>query len=141
MAKKNFNDGQWEIFTDELKDVLVFIENTLTYEHPVLAINENYFLLAIFQEKNCLAYKIIDALLSSTAINLIHDAYFRMVTKSQLTAIKPNRVIPFDEKFMELINEGINEMKKIGDEKLSTIHIVLALINPEKEHKNVQKIM
>ena len=141
MAKKNFNDEQWEIFTDELKDVLVFIENTLTYEHPVLAINENYFLLAIFQEKNCLAYKIIDALLSSTAINLIHDAYFRMVTKSQLMAIKPNRVIPFDEKFMELINEGINEMKKIGDEKLSTIHIVLALINPEKEHKNVQKIM
>lgn len=141
MAKKNFNDEQWEIFTDELKDVIAFIENTLTYEHPVLAINENYFLLAIFQEKNCLAYKIIDALLSSTAINLIHDAYFRMVTKNQLTAIKPNRVIPFDEKFMELINEGIDEMKKIGDEKLSTIHIVLALINPEKEHKNVQKIM
>ena len=141
MAKKSFNDDQWEIFTDELKNVLEFIENTLTYEHPVLAINENYFLLAIFQEKSCLAYKIIDALLSSTAINLIHDAYFRMVTKSQLMAIKPNRVIPFDEKFMELINESIDEMKTIGDEKLSTIHIVLALINPEKEHKNVQKIM
>lgn len=141
MAKKNFNNDQWEIFTDELKSVLEFIENTLTYEHPVLAINENYFLLAIFQEKSCLAYKIIDALLSSTAINLIHDAYFRMVTKSQLMAIKPNRVIPFDDKFMELVNEGIDEMKKIGDEKLSTVHIVLALINPEKEHKNVQKIM
>lgn len=141
MEKKSFNNDQWEIFTDELKNVLEFIEKTLTYEHPVLAINENYFLLAIFQEKSCLAYKIIDALLSSTAINLIHDAYFRMVTKSQLMAIKPNRVIPFDEKFMELINESIDEMKTIGDEKLSTIHIVLALINPEKEHKNVQKIM
>ena len=141
MAKKNFSDEQWEKFTDELKDVLKFIEDTLTYEHPVLAINENYFLLAIFQEQNCLAYKIIDALLSSTAIKLIHDAYFRIVTKGQLTAIKPNRVIPFDEKFYELINEGYEEMKRMGDEKLSSIHIVLALINPETEHQNVQKIM
>ena len=32
-------------------------------------------------------------------------------------------------------------MKKMNDEKLSSIHIILALINPEKEHKNVQKIM
>lgn len=141
MAKKKFSDEQWDIFTDELKEVLNFIETTLTYEHPVLAINENYFLLAIFQEKNCLAYKIIDALLSSTAMQLIHDAYFRIVTKGQLTAIKPNRVIPFDSKFHDLISEASEEMKKIGDEKLSTIHFVLALINPDTEHQNVQKIM
>lgn len=141
MAKKSFSDEHWDIFTDELKDVLKFIENTLTYEHPVLAINENYFLLAIFQERNCLAYKIIDALLSSTAFNLIHDAYFRLVTKGQLSAIKPNREIPFDSKFIDLINESIEEMKRIGDERLSTIHIVLALINPDREHQNVQKIM
>lgn len=141
MTQKNFSDEQWGIFTDELKDILDFIETKLTYEHPVLSINENYFLLAIFQEKDCLAYKIIDALLSSTALNLIHDAYFRLVTKGQLTAIKPNRIIPFDTKFIDLINESIEEMKKIGDEKLSTIHVVLSLINPEKEHDNIQKIM
>ena len=141
MAKKNFSDEQWNSFTDELKNILNFIESTLTYEHPVLTINENYFLLAIFQEKNCLAYKIIDALISSTAINLIHDAYFRIITRSQLTSIKPNRAIPFDDKFIELINESTDEMKRMADEKLSTIHIVLALINPEKEHQNVQKIM
>lgn len=141
MAKKNFSDEQWDKFTDELKEVLNFIEDTLTYEHPVLSINENYFLLAILQEQNCLAYKIIDALISSTAIKLIHDAYFRIVTKGQLTAIKPNRIIPFDTKFYELIDEGYEEMKRIGDEKLSTIHIVLALINPNTEHQNVQKIM
>ena len=141
MAKKSFSDEQWELFTDELRGVLEFIETTLTYEHPVLTINENYFLLAIFQQRDCLAYKIIDALLSSTAFNLIHDAYFRIVTKGQLTAIKPNRVIPFDSKFHDLLNEGTEEMKKMGDERLSSIHIVLALINPDKDHSNVQKIM
>ena len=141
MADKNFNEEQWGVFTDELKIVLDFIEKTLTYEHPVLAINENYFLLAIFQKRDCLAYQIIDALLSSTAFNLIHDAYFRIVTKGQLSAIKPNRKIPFDDKFKELIDEGIEEMKKMQDERLSTIHIVMALINPEREHNSVQKIM
>ena len=141
MADKSFNEEQWGVFTDELKVVLDFIEKTLTYEHPVLAINENYFLLAIFQKRDCLAYQIIDALLSSTAFNLIHDAYFRIVTKGQLSAIKPNRKIPFDDKFKELINEGIEEMKKMQDERLSTIHIVMALINPEREHNSVQKIM
>lgn len=139
--EKNFSTEQWELFTDELKSVLEFIENTLTYEHPVLSINENYFLLAIFQENKCLAYKIIEALLSSTAIKLIHDAYFRIIVNNQITVIKPNRNIPFNEKFIELINEGIEEMKKIEDEKLSSIHLVLALINPDRDYKNVQKIM
>ncbi len=141
MDRKNFSDEQWEIFTDELKSVLTFIENTLTYEHPVLTINENYFLLAIFQERDCLAYKIIDAILSSTTFNLIHDAYYRLVVKGQLTAIKPNRTIPFDSKFIELINESIEEMKLLKDERLSTIHLVLSLINPNREHSNVRKIM
>ena len=141
MSNKNFNDEQWGIFTEELKNIITYIENVLTFEHPVLSINENYFLLAIFEDKNCLAYKIIDALLSSTAINLIHDAYFRMITKGQLSVLKPNRVIPFDSKFIDLVNESIEEMKKLGDEKLSTIHIVLSLINPEKNHENTQKVM
>lgn len=137
----NFSDEQWNMFTEELKDVIDYIEKNLTYEHPVLSINENYFLLAIFENKNCLAYKIIDALLSSTAINLIHDAYFRIVSKGQISVLKPNRVVPFDSKFNDLINEGIEEMKKMGDEKLSTIHIMMTLTNPENEHSSVQKIM
>ena len=141
MGKNNFSNEQWEKFTEELRDVLTFIEDTLTYEHPVLAINENYFLLAIFQKREALAYKIIDALLSSTAFNLIHDAYFRLVTRGQLSTIKPNRVIPFDGKFMELLNEGEEEMRRMGDERLSTIHLVLALINPDKEHLSARKIL
>lgn len=141
MSKNNFSDEQISKFTDELRGVLKFIEETLAYEHPVLSINENYFLLAIFQEKNCLAYKIIDALLSSTAFNLIHDAYLRMVKNSQLSVIKPNITIPYDSKFINLVNDGFKEMKKMKDEKLSSIHIVLAIINPESEHTNAQRIM
>lgn len=141
MSNKNFTDEQWDLFTEELKNVIETIEKVLTYDHPVLSINENYFLLAIFEDKNCLAYKIIDALLSSTAINLIHDAYLRIITKGQISVVKPNRIVPFEENFIHLFDEGIEEMKKLGDEKLSTIHIVLTLINPEREHLNVQKIM
>lgn len=141
MSRKNFTDEEWGLFTDELRDVLDFINTTLTYEHPVLSINENYFLLAIFQQQDCLAYKIIDALLSSTSFNLIRAAYYRIVTNSQLTAIKPNRVIPFDEKFKELIKESIEEMKSLKDERLSSIHLVLSLINPQGNHYSAQKIM
>lgn len=141
MGKNNISNEQWEKFTEELKDVLNFIENTLTYEHPVLAINENYFLLAIFQKRESLAYKIIDALLSSTAFNLIHDAYFRLVTKGQLSTIKPNRIIPFDTKFLELLKEGEEEMRRMNDEKLSSIHLILALINPDKDHLSARKIL
>ena len=141
MSKNNFSDEQINKFTDELKVVFNFIERELINEHPVLSINENYFLLAIFQERTCLAYKIVDALLSSTAFNLIHDAYFRIVTNTQLSIVRPNIVIPYDNKFIELIDEGINEMKKMNDEKLSSVHILLALINPETKHINAQKIM
>lgn len=140
MAKNNISNELWENFTDELKDVLTFIENTLTYEHPVLTINENYFLLAIFQHREALAYKIIDAIISSTAFNLVHDAYFRLVTKGQLSIVKPNRVIPFDNKFIDLLKEGEEEKKNLNDEKISSIHLVLALINPDREHHNAIKI-
>ena len=51
MSNKNFNDEQWGIFTEELKNIITYIENVLTFEHPVLSINENYFLLAIFEDK------------------------------------------------------------------------------------------
>lgn len=141
MGKNNINNELWEKFTEELKEVLSFIEETLTYEHPVLAINENYFLLAIFQKREALAYKIIDALLSSTAFNLIHDAYYRLVTKGQLSTIKPNRVIPFDNKFIDLLQESEEEMKLMSDEKISTIHLVLALINPDRNHINARKVL
>ena len=141
MVNKNFDKAKWDIFTDELKNIISFIETILTQEHPVLSINENYFLLAIFQERNCFAYKIIDALLSSTAFNLIHDAYYKIVTKGQITAIKPNRKIPFDKDFHFLIEEGIEEMNNLKDERLSSVHLLLALINTNKEHFNVQKIM
>ena len=141
MAKNNISNELWENFTDELKDVLTFIENTLTYEHPVLTINENYFLLAIFQHREALAYKIIDAIISSTAFNLVHDAYFRLVTKGQLSIVKPNRVIPFDNKFIDLLKEGEEEMKNLNDEKVSSIHLVLALINPDREHHKAIKIL
>ena len=53
MVNKNFDKAKWDIFTDELKNIISFIETILTQEHPVLSINENYFLLAIFQERNC----------------------------------------------------------------------------------------
>jgi ATP-dependent Clp protease ATP-binding subunit ClpC len=141
MAKNNFSEEQTEKFTDELKGILNFIEKTLVHEHPVLLINENYFLLAIFQDRNCLAYKIVDALLSSTAFNLIHDAYLRMVTNTQISVVRPNITIPYDAKFIDLINDGFTEMKKLNDEKLSSIHVLLSLINPKNDYQNTQKIM
>lgn len=141
MINDNFKKEQWDLFTDELKNIFKFIEETLVFEHPIAAINDSYFILAIFQETESFAYKIFNALLSNTAINLIHDAYFRIVINKQLTTIKPNKNIPIDSNFNTLIDEAIEEMKKIEDEKLSSIHIMLALINPEREHNNVQKIM
>ena len=134
MVKKNFSDEEWNLFTDELKGVLIYINDVLSYEHPTLTINENYFLLAIFQDNECLAYKIIDALLSSTAFNIIHDAYKNLVKKTELTIIKPNRVILFDENFKNLIKDSFVEMKNIGDERLSSIHVILSLINPDKNY-------
>lgn len=141
MINDNFKKEQWDLFTDELKNIFKFIEETLVFEHPIAAINDSYFILAIFQETESFAYKIFNALLSNTAINLIHDAYFRIVINKQLTTIKPSKNIPIDSNFNTLIDEAIEEMKKIEDEKLSSIHIMLALINPEREHNNVQKIM
>ena len=42
-----FNDELWGLFTDEMKGTIDFIQNSLAYEHPALALNENYFYLVL----------------------------------------------------------------------------------------------
>lgn len=136
-----FDVELWNLFTDEMKETMDFIQNHLAYDHPALSLNENYFMLAVFERKDTLAYKIIDALISSTAFEIVHDGYYKMVNKAQLLAIKPNRKIPFDPKFMNLVSESKEEMENMGDNKLSTIHVILALINPDREHISTRNIM
>ena len=136
-----FDEELWEIFTDEMKETMDFIQGHLAYDHPALSLNENYFMLAVFEKRETLAYKIIEALISSTAFEIVHDGYYKMVNKAQLIAIKPNRKVPFDPKFMQLMHEAKEEMENVGDTKLATIHVILALINPNKEHISTRNIM
>lgn len=136
-----FDDELWEVFTDEMRETMEFIQGHLAYDHPALSLNENYFMLAVFEKKDTLAYKIIEALISSTAFDIVHDGYYKMVNKAQLLAIKPNRKIPFDPKFIQLMHEAKEEMERMGDRKLATIHVILALINPDKDHVSTRNIM
>lgn len=135
MSQNEINDEQRELFTEELRSVLEFIEETLTHEHPVLTINENYFILAIFEKRQCLSYKVLETLLNQTGFKIIHDTFYTLLQKGSLKAIKPNRKIEFDSKFIALIEEGKTEMTKMGDELLSTIHLTLALLNPDNQHE------
>lgn len=141
MGNKNFTDEQWALFTDELKETFDYIDNVLALEYPTPVINDNYFLLAIFKEKKCLAYHIIEALLSSVALKLIIDGYTRLLAHTQLSVIKPNRVIQYSDEFLSLIDESMEEIEKTHDKKIGSIHLVLSYLNPKREHKNVKKIM
>ena len=136
-----FDEELWGTFTDEMQETINFIQGHLAYDHPALSLNENYFMLAVFERKETLAYKIIEALISSTAFDIVHDGYYKMVNKAQLIAIKPNRKIPFDPKFIQLMDESKEEMNNMGDNKLATIHVILALINPERDHLSTRNIM
>ena len=141
MTDNVFRDDQKAYFSEELKETFDFIENTLSYEHPSLTISENFFLLAVFERRECLAYKILEALLSTSAFNIIHDAYYELVKKSQLIAVKPGRKILFSPAYERMIDNGIEEMKNLGDEKLSTIHIILAMLNPDKLYTSIRKVL
>ena len=45
MNNVGFDDELWEVFTDEMRGTMDFIQGHLAYDHPALSLNENYFML------------------------------------------------------------------------------------------------
>lgn len=129
-----------EKFSNELKKLLGFIENSLSRELPSPLISIEYFVLAFLQKKDCYAYNLLTNYLTSLAMNTIHDTYFELLNKKALSAVNPNRELKFDDKAQIIIDGAIKEAELLGDEHVTSVHLLLALLNEYIPNSSVTKV-
>jgi hypothetical protein len=64
-------------FSNELKQVLSFIENDLVKQFPTPIITADYFIFAILDQKDSFAYGQLYKNLTSVSLDAIHDSFYK----------------------------------------------------------------
>lgn len=130
-----------EKYSNELNKVLQFMEGVLSKELPVAIYTIDYFSLAIFNNKDSLIYKRLDNSMTSVALDEIHSGYYNLIRSQALNAIKPNREVKMDNALTNALKQADKEREKTGYSKITTEHVVLALMNNEfKEESRLKKL-
>lgn len=137
-ADKNHTVGGNELpvsmpISQEMKSVFEFIENTLSKELPVLAIDIEYFMLAILSHRKNYLYNRLDNILMSSSIEAIYNSLYQVISSRSLSAIKPNRTIPFMSVFSKVLENAEKEAKMYNADAITTEHFFLALLNDNVE--------
>lgn len=137
-ADKNHTVGGNEVpvsmpISQEMKSVFEFIENTLSKELPVLAIDIEYFMLAILSHRKNYLYNRLDNILMSSSIEAIYNSLYQVISSRSLSAIKPNRTIPFMSVFSKVLENAEKEAKMYNADAITTEHFFLALLNDNVE--------
>lgn len=129
-----------EKFSNELTRLLTFIEERLVPEHPTAVVTLEYFVLAIFDQKDSFIYKIFYDNMLSTNIEALYEAYYHLVSQKALTAIRPNREIKYDYKFQKALEDADKEREKLGSEKITSEHVFLAILADNRDDNKIKKV-
>lgn len=129
-----------EKFSNELTRLLTFIEERLVPEHPTAVVTLEYFVLAIFDQKDSFIYKIFYDNMLSTNIDALYEAYYHLVSQKQLLAIRPNREIKYDYRFQKALEDADKEREKLGDDKITSEHVFLAILADNRDDNKIKKV-
>lgn len=128
-------------FSAEMEDVFSFIENVLSKELPVLAIDVDYFILAVLSHKKNKLFERLDSMLMSNALEAIYNSLYQVVSSKSLSAIKPNRNIPFIPLFNMVLKNAEKEAILYHSSEITSEHVFMALLNDdESTNTKIKKV-
>lgn len=114
-------------FSDDLTNILKYIETTLINEFPSKNIVSEYFIVGVLENKNCLAYTALEECLMTEIIKSIVDEYSYYLSQNP-TPLNQFDVPRFSEKFNEYIIQANVERVKHNHEKVNTLHMILSML-------------
>ena len=126
--------------SQELNDLLYFINNNLSKELPTLSIDLEYFILGIFIQRKSAIFHRLDNCLVSSAIDAIYSAFYKTVSSKALSAIKSNRKITIDETLNDILIRGEEEARNMSSDTVTSEHIFLAILDSNDSSNKVTKI-
>ena len=140
-VKTNSDDSiQTLQMSEELNNLLFFINDSLSKELPTLSIDLNYFILGIFTEKKSLIYKRLNDCLVSSAIDAIYSAFYETVSSKALSAIKSNRKATLDQNLTHTLMNGEEEARKMSSPIVTSEHVFLSILSDADENNKIKKI-
>lgn len=126
--------------SQELSDLLFYINNDLAKELPTLTIDLDYFILGIFTQRKSAIYRRLDECLMSSAIDAIYSAFYKTISSKALTAIKSNRKISIDNSLTSVLMNGEKEASEMHSDVVTSEHIFLAILSDTNENNIVKKV-
>ena len=117
-----------EIYSEELKEVFKFLDNVILHEHPTTTVTVPYFILSILSVRTCKAFSIFERMMTSASMEMIYVGLLEDIHKSELISMRPNNKYQFGVDVQTLLETAENERKLLNAEKLTTEHIILALL-------------
>lgn len=126
--------------SQELSDLLFYINNDLAKELPTLTIDLDYFILGIFTQRKSAIYRRLDECLMSSAIDAIYSAFYKTISSKALTAIKSNRKINIDNSLTSVLMNGEKEALEMHSDVVTSEHIFLAILSDTDENNIVKKV-
>ena len=122
-----------ELFSDELNNIMSYIEDTLINEFPTEIIGPEYLVLGIMDTKNCHANLLIENCLMSSSLDKLKDAYTSLLRSRTNKNASVNRErLRFNEQAVSIFQIAEDEAKALGSKFICSEHVLLAMSNMDK---------
>jgi len=122
-----------KLYTVELKRVLTLISKDLLEEYPSKNVTTEHFILSLLNNKQCFAYKTLNKIMPQANVDGIYDFYAKHLHDNIPPIPQPkNDKTIYSLSFSKYLMKANDEKDKLNDPKISTEHVILAILNDVK---------
>lgn len=125
-----------QCFSDDLINVLKYIDTTLIKDFPSKNIVSEYFILSVLENKNCLACMALEECLMNEIIIGIVEQYTYYLNNNPVP-LNQFDIPRYSDNFNEYLIQANAEKVKHEHEKVNTLHMILAMLFKEGKIKEM----
>lgn len=128
-------------FSEELKEVVNFLNNVVLQEHPTTTVTVPYFILSILSSRNCKAFSVIERMITSSSMDAIYLTLLAEINKNELASMRPNKKYQIAKELEDILSEAEKEKELLGSEKITSEHVMLAMLKSDSPvRKNFENV-
>lgn len=122
-----------EQFTDELKDTIQYMSDTLVNEFPTEILTPEYMMLAMLDNNGCHANLILENSMMSSNIEKLRGVYVSFLDSvTNKNASIDREKIRDSKEMMDLFEAAESEATDLSSSKVGTEHVLLAMTNKKR---------
>lgn len=126
-----------ELFSEELKGVFKFLEETILREHPTTTVTTPYLLLSILSMRDTKAYSVMERMATSASLDMIYMSLLEEIHKSELSTMRPNRKYQIHPELSKIFDDADETRKLMGEEKITTNHVILSILKGDSPFRKL----